>query len=174
MSGAIAYAMSDYAPSRDGQVGPGSVSLPADRGGCGKQHVAKIDDGNHPYIECEQCGPVLIASHAAFAGTPGGVPLTPDELGERELAERDAKATERVILRSVTDHLVEQITANKQVKAEAPSLMEQISALSAKDRAQLAKVLAGEPLEEPDENPKDEAKGPVQPKRGPGRPRTAR
>jgi hypothetical protein len=166
MSGAIAYAMSDYAPSADGEVGPGAVSLPADRGGCGKPHLAKLDEDNHPYVECEQCAPVLIGNHASFAGTPGGVPLTPDELGERELAERDAKATERVILRSVTDHLVEEITAGKQAR-KTPTLMEQIGALSAADRAELAKMLSGE-VPEGDEEPKAETK------RGPGRPRTAR
>jgi len=165
VSGAIAYAMSDYAPSDDGERGPGAVALPASAGGCGAMHVAKMDGDGHPYIECEQCGPVLIAGHASFSGTPGGVPLTPDELGERELAERDAKATERVILRSVTDHLVDQITAGKQAR-KAPSLMEQITALSAQERAELAKVLAGEPLEE---KPEDEPA-----RRGPGRPRTAR
>jgi hypothetical protein len=168
MSGAIAYAMSDYAPSHDGQVGPGAVSIPAYVGGCGKMHTAQLDDDGHPYIECEQCAPILIGKHASFAGTPGGVPLTPDELGERELAERDAKATERVILRSVTDRLVDQIAADKQAKkAPAPSLMEQIGALSVADRAELAKMLSGE-APEGSEEPKAEAK------RGPGRPRTAR
>jgi len=168
VSGAIAYAMSDYAPSHDGQSGPGAVALPVHAGGCGQMHLAQLDEDGHPYIECEQCAPALIGKHAAFAGTPGGVPLTPDELGERELAERDAKATERVILRSVTDHLVDQITAGKQAK-KAPSLMEQISALSPGERAQLAKVLAGEPLEKPESAEEAEPA-----KRGPGRPRTAR
>jgi hypothetical protein len=168
MTGAIAYAMSDYAPSHDGQVGPGAVSLPAHAGGCGSLHTAQVDEDGHPYIECEQCAPVFIAKHASFAGTPGGVPLTPDELGERELAERDAKATERVILRSVTERLVDEVAAGKQAKrAPAPTLMEQIGALSAADRAELAKMLTGEPAEETEE-PKAEAK------RGPGRPRTAR
>lgn len=170
MSGAIAYAMSDYAPSHDGQVGPGAVSLPVHAGGCGKMHTVQVDDDGHPYVECEQCSAVLIGKHAAFAGTPGGVPLTPDELGERELAERDAKATERVILKSVTDHLVGEITAGKQAKkAPAPTLMEQIGSLSPKERAELAKMLSGQPAEdEAEEEPKAEAK------RGPGRPRTAR
>jgi hypothetical protein len=168
MSGAVAYAMSDYAPGREEDAKPGAVVVPATAGGCGKMHVAQLDEDGHPYIECEQCAPVLIGKHASFAGTPGGVPLTPDELGERELAERDAKATERVILRSVTDRLVDQIAADKKAKSDpAPSLMEQIGALSAKDRAELAKMLSGEPSEEAEE-PKAEAK------RGPGRPRTAR
>jgi hypothetical protein len=162
MSGAVAYAMSDYAPGREEDAKPGAVSVPAEAGGCGKMHVAQMDDDNHPYIECDRCGPYLIAHHASFSGTPGGVPLTPDELGERELAERDAKATERVILRSVTDRLVDQIALEKQAK-KAPSLMEQIAALSAKDKAELAKMLSGDSGE-------DEKKPAEPAKRGPGRP----
>lgn len=164
MSGAIAYAMSDFAPGPDGAQG--AVKLSPERGGCGQMHLVKVDEDGRPYIECEACGPALIAGHASFAGTPGGVPLTPDELAERELAERDAKATERVILRSVTDHLVDQITAKKQEKA--PTLLEQIAALSPAEKVQMSELLASDTAGAV--AGQAGSKEPV--KRGPGRPRT--
>jgi hypothetical protein len=163
MSGAIAYAMSDYAPGLDGAQG--AVKLPSDRGGCGQMHLVQVDGEGRPYVECEQCGPALIAGHASFAGTPGGVPLTPDELGERELAERDAKATERVILRSVTDHLVGEITAKKE---KPPTLLEQIAALSSAEKVQLSELLASDTAGAVADN--RETKEPA--KRTQGRPRT--
>ena len=83
----IAYAPSDHGPSADGRVAAGAVRV-AD--GCGEQHQIQVDDHGRPYMECDVCAPIQMGRHWGWAATPHGVPLTPDEQAERELANRDA------------------------------------------------------------------------------------
>ena len=135
----VAYAMSDLAPSADGEVGAGAVSL---GGGCGSMHPVQVDASGHPYIDCDTCAPRLAGSHYGWSANPAGVPLTPDELAERELAERDGVAMQRIVLKSVTDSLVGQAVAAKQTRQ---SLLEQIKSMSAEDRAGLLGLLQVEP-----------------------------
>jgi hypothetical protein len=133
--------MTDHGPSQDGKVDTGHVSV---AGGCGVPfgHPVLLTDDGRPYIECEVCGPVLTGSHYGWAASPAAVPLTPDEIAERDLAERDGVAMQRIVLKSVTDSLVSQATAKK-------GLLGQITALSAADRAELLAALHGDEDEPP-------------------------
>jgi hypothetical protein len=143
----VAYAMSDMGPSTDGRIDAGTVSLPADRGGCGEQHKVFLNEDNRPAVECTECAPVLVATHPAFAGTPNGVALTCDELADRELAERDGVAMQRVMMARVTDHFVKELTG-KVVEPETPklnasTLAAQLAAMTPAERAEIAKLLGG-------------------------------
>jgi hypothetical protein len=80
---------------------------------------------------------MLVGSHYGWAASPAAVPLTPDEVAERDLAERDGVAMQRIVLKSVTDSLVSQATAKK-------GLLGQITSLSAADRAELLAALQGD------------------------------
>jgi hypothetical protein len=128
--------MTDHGPSADGNVEAGRVSV---AGGCGIPfgHQILLTDQGRPYIDCEFCAPKLVGSHYGWASSPAAVPLTPDEHAERDLAERDGVAMQRIVLKSVTDSLVGQATAQK-------SLVGQIKSLSAADRAELLAVLQGD------------------------------
>jgi hypothetical protein len=131
--------MSDLGPSADGEVAAGAVSL---GGGCGSVHPVQVDNAGHPYIDCDTCAPRLAGSHYGWAANPAGVPLTPDEQSERELAERDGVAMQRIVLKSVTDSLVGQAVAAKQTRI---GLLEQLKGMSAEDRSELLGLLQGEP-----------------------------
>ncbi len=170
----VAFAMADHAPSLDGRVAAAHVRLPAHRGGCGQEHEVQSDDRGHAFIDCDQCGPALVGGHYGWAATPGGVPLTPDEIGERDLAKRDAEAGQNSMMRAMTDSFVRAVQGGgftfPGTTAPAPqrSLVEQIAEMSAADKAALAAMLA--PATGGDTTPSADA--PV--KRGPGRPRTVR
>lgn len=145
----IAYGMSDLAASPDGRLAAGSVSVPTTAGGCGEQHTVTVDDDGRPYVNCDACAPVLISMPGSgWAATPNGVALTPDEMAERELAERDGTAMQRVIMRSVTDQVVGQMM-HKNAPAAAPvqqlSLIDQLTALSDDDWAKVAELRGGHP-----------------------------
>jgi hypothetical protein len=141
---AIAYGMTDMAPSPDGHVAAGTVSVPVGAGGCGRQHTAQLDENHRPFIACDQCVPVLVGGpHPAWASTPNGVPLTPDEIAERELAERDGTAMQRVMMKSVTDHFIESMAAKGAAAATKPAATaaELFRALSPAERAEFAAML---------------------------------
>lgn len=108
-------------------------------GGCGIPfgHEVLTTDQGRPYIDCEVCSPKLVGSHYGWAASPAAVPLTPDEVAERDLAERDGVAMQRIVLRSVTDSLVTQAGAQK-------GLLGQIKSLSPADRTELLAVLQGD------------------------------
>jgi hypothetical protein len=133
----VAYAMNDLAPSDDGQVDAGAVSV---GGGCGNVHPVKLGTDGGPYIDCGTCAPMLVGGHYGWAATPAGVPLSPDELSERELAERDGVAMQRIVLKSVTDSLVAEANAKK----GKLGLLDQLKSMSADDRAELLAVIQGE------------------------------
>jgi hypothetical protein len=152
--------MSDHAPSPDGTRAAGTLSIHPENGGCGRAHTAQVDDDMRAYYECDVCAPIAIAKLYGFAANPNGVPLTCDEQGERELAERDGVAMQRVVLRSITDHYMQQMTDTKALKAAAktPSLAEQLATLTAAQKADLIRELGG--AESKAEEPKAEAKTP--------------
>ena len=133
--------MSDAGPSQDGKVETGHVSV---SGGCGAVggHAIEVDEDGRPYIDCTICGPKLVGSHYGWAATPAGVPLTPDELSERDLAERDGVAMQRIVLKSVTDSLVTAASAQK-------GLVGQIRSLSAADKAELLAALRSDDGDDP-------------------------
>jgi len=182
----VAYAMTDLGPSSDGQVDAGTVSVSEANGGCGKQHKAFLNEDGRPCIECAVCAPVLIGGHYGWSATPNGVPLTPDEIAERELAERDGIAMQRVMMKSVTDHFIESMAAKGAAgpALSASTLAAQLAALPAAERAEIAKLLApggvppashpatlaeGKPAEQPAKDPSVPAGAAM--KRPPGRPR---
>jgi hypothetical protein len=192
----VAYAMADHGPSADGRVAAGHIRLPTDRGGCGNEHEIETSDRGYAFIDCPRCAPALVGSHYGWAATPGGVPLTPDELGDRELAERDAKSSQNTLLRAMTDSFVKavqtgpgfQFPSEDSPAGKAPSLLDQIKAMSAEEKAALASVLApageipaktsdandDEPPKHKDAEPPAKHTDTAPVKRGPGRPRTIR
>lgn len=105
-------------------------------GGCGVQfgHEIQVSEDGRPYIDCDICAPKLVGSHYGWAASPAAVPLTPDEHAERDLAERDGVAMQRIVLKSVTDSLVTAASAQK-------GLAGQIRSLSAADKAELLAAL---------------------------------
>jgi hypothetical protein len=127
------------------------VRLPEELGGCGDFHAGAPDDDGFSRIECDRCAPALIARHYGFAAKPEGVPATPDERAYREhMATQAAAANADMDVAMRRDFI--------RGRAEAPSLTEQIRAMSATERAALRNMLGG------DEPPAE--------RRGPGRPRT--
>jgi hypothetical protein len=170
--------MNDMAPSPDGVTAAGTVSVPASAGGCGEQHQAFLNEDGRPTVVCDLCAPLLIRLHPSFAGSPNAVALTCDELAERELAERDGVAMQRVMMRSVTDHFVSELTGKAALPAApaatARSLVAQLAALTPAERAEIAKLLAGaEPAApaEPAIRVAVSAPAPAAARRAPGRPR---
>jgi hypothetical protein len=155
----LAYGMTDMAPAGDRAAG--TVSLPEHRGGCGRQHTVTLDEDDRPVISCPACAPALIGGHHGWAASPAGVPLTPDEIGEREVAERDGVAMQRIMTKSLTDHWVSETLARKAAPATAVELF---GHLSKDERAEFARLLAGAAAD-------DSAGDDVPPRRGPGRPR---
>lgn len=143
---AVAYAMSDMAPSDDGRLPAGVVSVP-EPNGCGRQHRALVDDNGHPYIKCSVCAPWLTGNAHGFATTPAGVPLTPDEMGEVEISKRQGEMSYHAAMRAMGETMGQLIQGNNRptgAPEPAPqlSLMQQLSALSASDRAELSAMLA--------------------------------
>jgi hypothetical protein len=146
---AVAYGMSDLAPTTDGRTGAGVISLSADRGGCGHEHTVDTDDAGHPYITCPVCAPALISGVYGWANTPAGVPITPDEQSEVEVAEREGQQMQRVAMRTMGQHLADMVKSQHQPAERPPSLLEQLAALSPAERTELAAALTGPPPAEP-------------------------
>lgn len=144
-SKSIAYCMSDMAPADDGSLPAGVVSVPAERGGCGAQHRAEVDDQGHPYIECDQCAPWLTGNAHGFASTPAGVPLTPDEMGEVEISKRQGEVSYTLAMKAMGQTMGQLIQqgGGRNTPAPAPqlSLAEQVAAMTPADRAALADLL---------------------------------
>lgn len=148
---AVAYAMRDHAPASDGSGG-GSISISKALGGCGDTHQAQVDDRGRVFYECDLCAPAAVGGCYGFSASPAGVPLTPDEVGDRELAKRDAEAAQSVILSSMTDAFVRNLAAGAPLVAPPPakSLAEQVAGMSEGEKAELAKLLGAEAAK-PDE-----------------------
>ena len=115
----IAYAMSDMAPSADGRVPAGAVTV---AGGCGECHEIGTDAQGRPHIACDTCAPILTGSVYGWASTPHGVPLTPDELASRELAKRDVEASQAILVNAAVQNMLTQQAA---LPAAAPALSKQ-------------------------------------------------
>jgi hypothetical protein len=141
----VAYAMRDHAPKPDGSGG-GTISISRTHGGCGESHHVQLDDRGHAYYACDQCAPVAIGTMYGYTAHPGGVPLTPDELADREVAERDAKAAQSVILQAMTDSFIRNLATGQAVipGPAQKSLAEQVGSMSAAEKAELAALLAGD------------------------------
>jgi hypothetical protein len=123
---ALAFAMTDMAPSRDGNVPAGAVTV---AGGCGVCHEISVDAEHRPHIACDICAPILTGSHYGWASTPHGVPLTPDELASRELAKRDVEASQAILVNAAVQNMLlgQQQPA---LPAPAPSVADVLSKAS--------------------------------------------
>jgi hypothetical protein len=154
---AVAYAMSDTAPSADGRRAPAHIYRPVTAGGCGQQHEIQVDDFGRPYLECDRCAPALTAGHYGFSADPHGVPLTPDEHRENDYRKRQAEQNQATLMTSMTQAFMQALSsgavfpgaAGATQPAPAKSLLEQIQELSVEEKAALADVLAPKPAEEP-------------------------
>lgn len=169
---AVAYCMRDMHGTET--TPPGAVCVPTHAGGCGVPHEASKHDDGRWVIKCDLCAPSLIANTYGFSSDAAGVPLSPDELRANDLAQRDAKAAEATVMSAMTEAFVRAIKAGGMglpgaEPAPQKSLIEQISELSADEKAQLVGVLVPRELvPAAGDAPKTPAK------RGPGRPRTVR
>jgi hypothetical protein len=133
---AVAYGMTDVAPSRDGLTPPGAVAVSPAQGGCGSSHEVGVNEDGRPVITCPTCAPILIASHYGWSATPGGVPLTPDETAARELAKRDAEAGQNQLLTAVVADFLKRNGPGAQVPvraAEERTLADTLKGVSAED-----------------------------------------
>ena len=117
---AIAYAMADLAPSADGRVPAGAVTV---AGGCGVCHEIGLDAQNRPHISCDTCAPLLVGGHYGWGATPHAVPLTCDELASRELAKRDVEASQAVLMNAMVNDFMGRLgqQAVPALPAPAPS-----------------------------------------------------
>jgi hypothetical protein len=176
----IAYAPSDHGPSGDGTVAAGTVSVAPNKGGCGQQHKIRLNADSRPMIDCPQCGPALTGGHWGWANSPAGVPLTPDEQGEVEIAEREGQVAMRLAFKGMGETVSNMIRSGKGEPAPAPPVTERkltaadlFGQMTRDERAEFARLLAT------DAAPAVKAELPVgenvippaqPPKRGPGRP----
>jgi hypothetical protein len=181
----IAYAMSDMAPSSDGRLPAGCVSVPPPAG-CGQQHQARTDGQGRPYVECRVCAPWLIGHVHGFASTPAGVPLTPDEMGEVEISKRQGEVSYSLAMKAMGQTMAQMIQQGQSGALSLPArqpaapgapgasrLREQLAMLSADERAEIAALLAA-PTAGSATQPGSGPGGPEAPaRRGPGRPRKA-
>lgn len=172
---AIAYAMSDLAPGEN--TGAGTVSVPEDKGGCGHEHHIKVNDDQRPYIDCPVCAAYLPGHVYGWSNTPNGVPLTPDEQGEVEISKRDGETSYRLAMKAMGDAVGQIVQGGRSANqpAAAPSLAEQLAALSPAEKAQIAEMLAPAPAIKAEASagvPAPEKPAPAKtPARKPGRPR---
>jgi hypothetical protein len=175
--------MTVYAPT-DSRA----ITIPVERGGCGQPHEAgDLAEGARFVVDCPRCEPHIIGARLGWAHTPHGVALTPDEIASVEQDEARAKREQNRTWGS-PDALAHTFAAAmaKQVSGgggSAPSLLEQIAALTGEERAALAAMLTAStetviPAESGpgEESPKDddlkvESGEPEVAKRRPGRPR---
>jgi hypothetical protein len=197
----FAYAMSDMAPSHDGRLPAGVVSLPEGKG-CGKQHSCQVDQDGHPFIKCATCAPYLVGHIHGFAATPAGVPLTPDEMGEVEISKRQGEVSYHLAMKAMGQTMGQMIQAGKPnyggdpvmggqgaPPLSASALKAQLAGMDPAERAEIAEMLTGmvtAPAAMPHPTPADgtsEHPGAGQGGAGnwaesaprkPGRPRTAR
>jgi hypothetical protein len=119
-----------------------SIMIPTERGGCGRQHEK---DGDRLTVDCDLCEPVILNElrRHGWATTLSGVALTPDEIGEVESAERQAERQKNrtwgdpaVFAAALKDAL-----GTSTATVEAPSLFQQIAALSPQERITLAEMM---------------------------------
>lgn len=134
--------MTVYAPSD-----VRSITVPTDRGGCGMPHelTGEPADGERFSVNCPACEPHIIAARIGWAHTPHGVHLTPDEIAQVEAEEARAKREQNRTWGS-PEALGSAFAAAMSAKmgtpaASAPTLMEQIAALSPEERAALGAML---------------------------------
>lgn len=125
-----------------------SITIPQERGGCGQSHEAEqTPEGQPSKITCEKCEPHIIAARLGFSHDPISVALTCDELGAVEAAERSASREQNKTMASLLPMIRAQFLSQQSAvpAVPAPSLLEQIQALGAEDRAALAAMLTPAP-----------------------------
>lgn len=129
-----------------------SITIPADRGGCGDPHTRPGDlpAGERFTVTCPQCEPVIIAGSTGWAHTPDGVRLTCDEIALVEVDEARAKREQNRTWgdpKALGAAFAEALSAQMAPPpaGEPPSLLAQIAALSPEERLALGQMLAPPP-----------------------------
>jgi hypothetical protein len=126
-----------------------SITIPAERGGCGVPHEA---DGDHLSVTCALCEPLIAAMGTGWAMNRDSVHLTPDEIGVMEAAERNA-ARERDRTwgdpKAMAGAFAQAMQSAMGTTPAVPSLMQQIAALTQEERAVLGAMLRDSAAAEP-------------------------
>lgn len=156
--------MTVYAPS-DVQ----SITVPD---GCGQPHAAgDLAEGERFAVDCAACEPRILAMAGhGWASDPLQVAPTPDERRRFEALEANAKAQQAATWSN--PQAIGNAVAAALGQQGAPSLLEQIKALSAEDRKALVGLLSDEPTKpEPEPKPPAAAKktAPAAKKTAPGK-----
>lgn len=128
--------MTAYAPSD-----VRSITVPH---GCGEPHEAgDLAEGERFAIDCPDCEPHILAMAGhGWAMDPLQVALTPDERARFEALEANAKAQQATTWadpRAIGNAVAAALGVSGQTSA--PSLLEQIKAMSPEDKAALAGLL---------------------------------
>jgi hypothetical protein len=140
--------MTAYAPSD-----VRSITVPQ---GCGQPHEAgDLAEGERFAVDCPECESfILTMTGHGWAADPLQVDLTPDERRANEALERNAKARQATTWSdpAAIGNAVAQALGVAQAQA-APSLLDQIRAMSDEDKAALAGLLGYETPVQPAEKP---------------------
>jgi hypothetical protein len=135
--------MTAYAPSD-----VRSITIPA---GCGQSHDAgDLAEGERFTVDCAECEPHILAlAGHGWASNPLQVALTPDERTALEALERNAKAQQATTWsdpKAIGNAMAQALGTFGPAPA-APSLLEQIKALNAEEKAALVGLLTETPAE---------------------------
>lgn len=128
--------MTTYAPSD-----VRSITIPA---GCGQSHDAgELAEGERFAVDCAECEPYILAlKDHGWSTDPLQVAMTPDERTAFEALERNAKAQQASTWsdpRAIGNAVAQALGVAQQ--QQAPSLLEQIKAMTGEDKAALATLL---------------------------------
>lgn len=122
-----------------------AITVPAERGGCGTSHEAgELADGDRFSIDCPACEAVIAAMRTGWAQQPHAVALTPDEIGVAQAAESQAaRARNRTWgdASELAKAFASAIQGGMSTPSAAPSLLEQVAAMSVQERAAFAAML---------------------------------
>jgi len=132
-------------------------------GGCG-EHTAPADlpEGESMTVDCQVCEPLILATRLGWSQEQHGVELTPDERRRYEAAQQEA-ATKQALTWSDPAKLGESLRAAglafAAMPAAAPSLLDQLKALTAEEKDAVRDLLGPAPTSEPEETPDPEPAG---------------
>jgi hypothetical protein len=124
---------------------PTDVRAIAPAGGCGEIHSAPegLAKGDMMSVDCPTCEPLILGLGWGWATDPAHVELTPDERLAAEAADREGSVATNLAMREFGRAVADRVHGPAPV---APAtLMEQIAAMSAEDKAALAAALAPTP-----------------------------
>lgn len=129
-----------------------SITIPTHKGGCGQSHEAgELAPGEHFSVTCPGCEPAIIGLRHGWAYQESGVHLTPDEIGEVERQEADAKRQQNrtwgdpnAVGRALAEALAKNTPAG-----QSPNVLGLVAAMSPDERAALRELLGPAPVVPP-------------------------